>query len=183
VSLATFLGRLVGRLDAAAVPYMVTGSVASAFHGLPRTTADVDVVIDVDREALDRLLARLHDADFYVNPHDALDALRRHGVFNAVDRDTGWKADLFVQQGRPFSREELRRRSTVDLLGVPVSVASAEDCILSKLEWATKTPSERQLRDAAGIVAVQGSALDLAYLDRWAHELGVSEPWNRIRSA
>jgi hypothetical protein len=53
-------------------------------------------------------------------------------------------------------------------------LATAEDVILHKLYWNLLTPSERQLNDAAGVVAVQGSALDSGYLQKWAVELGVS---------
>ena len=40
------LERLVRLLDGAGVPFMVAGSFASAAHVLPRTTQDLDVVID-----------------------------------------------------------------------------------------------------------------------------------------
>jgi hypothetical protein len=39
--------------------------------------------------------------------------------------------------------------------------------------------SERQLEDVAGILAVSGPALDRAYIERWARELGVLELWER----
>jgi hypothetical protein len=46
--------------------------------------------------------------------------------------------------------------------------------ILHKLYWNSITPSERQLGDATGVVAVQGAGLDTVYLRRWAAELGVA---------
>jgi hypothetical protein len=52
--------------------------------------------------------------------------------------------------------------------------------ILTKLEWAKSSGSERQIRDAAGIVEVQGSALDGAWLARWAKALGVEDLIARI---
>ena len=97
-----------------------------------------------------------------------------------IDLRTGWKADLIVRKRRGFSREEFQRRERVDLLGVPVWVASAEDTILSKLEWAEASASERQVRDAQGIVDVRGDALDVAYLRRWATELGLTDRLERL---
>jgi hypothetical protein len=73
-------------------------------------------------------------------------------------------------------------RLPADLAGTPVSLASAEDAILSKLEWAKKGGSERQIADAAGIVAVKGTSLDRDYLERWARELGVIDLWQEIAS-
>ena len=41
---------------------------------------------------------------------------------------------------KPFSVEELRRREPADLLGTPGFVATAEDVVLAKLEWAAESP-------------------------------------------
>ena len=76
---------------------------------------------------------------------------------------------------RPFSAEEFRRRIPGLVSGVPVFVASAEDTILSKLEWSKASGSERQVRDVVAILQVQRSTLDFAYLERWAAELGIAE--------
>ena len=37
---------------------MVTGSVASSYHGRPRSTHDADIVIDPNREQLDAFLGQ-----------------------------------------------------------------------------------------------------------------------------
>lgn len=65
------------------------------------------------------------------------------------------------------------RRLRVTLFGEPAWIATAEDTLLHKLYWNRITPSERQLGDAAGIVAVQGGDLDRSYLELWARELEV----------
>jgi hypothetical protein len=153
---------------------MVTGSVASGLHGLPRTSQDVDLVIDPTPEQLDHLLSLLGDA-VYVSPEAARDALSRRSMFNVIDFESGWKADLIVRKGRPFSIEEFQRRQTNILHGRPIPVATAEDVILAKLEWNRLAPSERQVNDVAAIVRVQGARLDQEYLRKWASTLGVSE--------
>ena len=56
-----------------------------------------------------------------------------------------------------------------------VYVASPEDTILSKLQWAKMSGSERQTRDALRVYEMQRDGLDEAYLARWAVELGVEE--------
>lgn len=181
MSLRVFLTRLGGLLDEVGLDFMVCGSVAAAFHGLPRTTQDVDLVVEADRTKLAALVSVLRREAFYLSPEAALAAVHGGSEFNIVDRVTGWKADVFVQQKRPFSGVELERRIRAEVQGVGLYFASAEDCVLSKLEWAAKTRSERQLRDAAAIVAVQGARLDIAYLDRWAAELGVADAWAKMR--
>jgi hypothetical protein len=49
---------------------------------------------------------------YYISPESAREALARRSMFNVIDFDEGWKADLIVRKDRPFSIEELRRRPT-----------------------------------------------------------------------
>lgn len=170
--------RTLERLD---IPHMVTGSVASSFHGRPRSTHDADIVIDPSREQLDALVARLAGAGFYVDAARARDALSRRLQFNAIETQGAFKIDLIFRKDRPFSREELGRRQAAELSpGVTVALASPEDTILSKLEWAKKAGrSEKQIEDAAGVLAVN-PGVDRAYVERWARELGVLDLWQEI---
>jgi hypothetical protein len=177
-----FLARLAGKLEAAGVPHMVVGSFASSYHGVPRSSQDLDLVVNPDRESLRRFVADLPPEDYYADSDAAGQALKDRGQFNVIDMATAWKADLIVRKARPFSMEEMSRRSRVLLAGASVFVASAEDTILSKLEWAARSGgSQLQLRDARGIVEVRGQALDLAYIERWAQDLGLSELWLQVQ--
>ena len=177
-SLQSLLERIVPALKNAGVPFMVAGSFASAAHGLPRSTNDLDIIIDPTREALDSLLAQLPSDTYYVDADVARDALQRRGMFNVVDHATGWKVDFIFRRNRAFSREEFERRSAMNLLGVEVLMASAEDTILAKLEWSKASGgSERQRRDIAGVIATLGDSLDRPYLEHWLRELDLESEW------
>lgn len=181
---AAFLSRITSALDEACVPYMLAGSFASSLHGAPRATQDIDVVVDPSFESLDRLLASLAgDDDLYLNADGAREEFKRRGQFNVIDGKSGWKADFIFRKARPFSRSELDRRRETTILGVRIFVASAEDTILSKLEWAKLAQSERQLSDVRGIIGVKSNALDLEYIEGWLDELGVRDLWDRVRQA
>jgi hypothetical protein len=169
-----FLVWIAGCLETAAIPFMVTGSLSSSHYGQPRTTNDVDLVIDPTAEQLARFLDLLGDR-FYVSRESAQEALSRRSMFNVIDFDEGWKADLIIRKDRPFSVEELRRRQPRTLRGQTLPIATAEDVILMKLEWNTLTPSERQLQDALSVAVVQWPTLDQPYLRQWASALGVAE--------
>jgi hypothetical protein len=174
------LRRVVAALDACGIPHMVAGSFASTHHGVPRSTNDIDLVVDPTADALERFVRSLDPQDFYVSPEAAQEAWRRRGQFNVVDLATGWKIDLILRKERAFSREEFGRRAPALVFGMKVFVASAEDTILAKLEWARLGESERQLRDVAGILEMQGGRIDRGYVERWARELGVEELWQRV---
>jgi hypothetical protein len=172
---------VVDTLEALDIPYMLTGSVAASFHGRPRSTHDADIVIDPTSEALNVLLARLTAAGFYVSSESAREALKQRRVFNVIEGTHGCKIDLIPLRQRAFSRTEFDRRMTVDLPVRPRTVVvTPEDAVLSKLEWSRRSAdSERQLTDAAGVVAVNPT-LDGTYIERWARELGVLDLWQRI---
>jgi hypothetical protein len=179
------LARAVRLLEAHGIAYMVAGSIASTFHGRPRTTLDADIVIDPTPEALDRFVRELAREGFYVDEETARDALRTRRQFNAIDTHTAFKLDFIIRKDRAFSREEFGRRRHVGLGEVKeVAFATAEDTILAKLEWARKGGgSERQLADVRGILDVRGQELDRAYIEHWAGELGVLELWREASAS
>ena len=80
-------------LEDAKIPYMIVGSFASTVHGEPRTTHDLDIVIDPLPHALDHFLAHIDMDAFYVDPDTARDALRRRTMFNIIDMRSAWKVD------------------------------------------------------------------------------------------
>jgi hypothetical protein len=98
-----------------------------------------------------------------------------------IDLATGWKADLIVRKSRPFSDAEFTRRQQVDFLGSPVWMASPEDVVLSKLEWALRTGSERQLRDVRGVLAAKPDGIDVDYIERWTNALGLADLWRQVQ--
>jgi hypothetical protein len=179
VTLAQLVAFVIDVLDRSGVPYMVTGSLASSYHGEPRSTRDVDIVIDPVSESLERLVAGLQSGGFYVDRGAALEALRDRSQFNAIGEDAT-KIDFIVRKDRPFSVEEFRRRRSADLLGTPGFIASVEDTILAKVEWARNTQSERQLHDVAGMLAVGGSGIDVDYIERWVAALGLEDVWSSV---
>jgi len=161
---------------------MLAGSFASTYHGDPRTTNDIDLVVDPSREGLERFVRELDPERFYVSTEAAREAFERRGQFNVVLLDSGWKADLILRKDRAFSRAEFERRQPAEIAGVQVYVATAEDTIVAKLEWARAGESERQLRDVIGILEVSGERLDRNYIARWIAELDLKALWDRAKS-
>ena len=94
-----------------------------------------------------------------------------------VDTATGWKADLIVRKSRHFSETELERRLPIEYEGTRLWVATAEDLIVAKLEWANLGGSARQLEDVSALLRMHAGQLDQAYLDRWIDQLGLASQW------
>jgi hypothetical protein len=148
VSVRELLGRLSNLLEAAGVQYMLTGSYASSLHGTPRATQDIDLVVAPTRQQLAALLKLLPDTEYYVSPEAVFEALAHRGQFNVIDFATGWKVDFIILKDRDFSHEEFQRRRVQDLGGLPFHVASPEDVLIAKLEWAELGEDSRGLTPA-----------------------------------
>jgi len=171
MSQSELLSDVVALLNAAEVPYMVVGSFASSFHGEPRMTRDIDIVVDPTPKSIDVLVDLVDRDRLYVG--DARSAVRDRSMFNLIDPATGWKVDFVVRRERPFSEVEFDRRTMARVAGVDVYLATAEDTMLAKLEWAAASGSERQVADVVAIALNQD--VDRTYLTRWARDLGVEE--------
>ncbi len=180
MSSADPLAQIVDELERAGIPHMLAGSFASTYHGDPRTTHDIDLVIDPDRDALDRLVNQLDAERFYISREAVDEAWGCRGQFNIVIMDLGWKVDLIIRKDRAFSLEEFRRRQRTNIGGAVVCVATAEDTILSKLEWAADGESERQLRDVVGILQMREGELDLEYIAHWVEILDLERLWQEL---
>ena len=173
--------------DALGIPYLLGGSVASSLYGMPRSTADADLVAAVEEKHADPL-AELLSPSYYVDADMIRDAVARRGMFNVVHSGTALKVDVYVLKADPWDQEAFRRRRGDKLSDAPdaksFSVGSAEDILLHKLVWyrAGGEVSERQWGDVLGILRVQRTALDTGYLDRWAPILGVADLLARARS-
>lgn len=167
------------RLNDAEITYYLTGSMASNYWGIPRSTHDLDFVIQLPPSVVGKLVSAF-SPEYVIDEASVRAAYQPPHQFNAIDTRSALKVDFWLPKPAPFDREMLRRRVRVTLLGEPAWITTPEDSILHKLLWNQITPSDRQLADAAGVLAVQGEKLDRAYLQQWAEALGVSGEWDQL---
>jgi hypothetical protein len=172
------LRRITDALAQVDIAYMLTGSFASAHYGAPRSTQDVDLVIEANPAQLRAFVEGLPDKEYYADLNAALEAHQRESLFKVIDLSTGWKIDFIFRKSREFSREEFARRQAVKVQGLELFVASAEDVIIAKLEWAKLADSRRQLEDVTGILKLRWDSLDKTYLKKWISELGLTDQWS-----
>jgi hypothetical protein len=158
------------RLNRSGIIYYLTDSMASNFRGIRRTTHDLDFVVQLPMSAVTRIVQEFR-GDFYIEESAVRVAYRPPHQFNAIDNRSALKVDFWLPKPELFDGEMLRRRVAITLFEESARIATAEDAILHTLVWNRISSSERQVADAAGIVAVQADAIDKKYLRRWAGEL------------
>ena len=106
LAVALEVARLLEQLE---IPYLAAGSLASSLHGEPRSTNDVDFVVDLMPDRVPGFLTALGDR-YYVSAEAVTDAVRAGGVFNLIHFATAVKVDLFVAGDDAFDAERLATR-------------------------------------------------------------------------
>jgi hypothetical protein len=178
--------RVTRVLEQLGVPYLIGGSLASTLYGMIRTTQDADIVAEMRAEHTQPFASAL--SGFYFDDQMITDAIRHYSNFNIIHRETMFKVDVFIPRPRPFLASQFARaRRQTFALEPEVSAifASAEDVILSKLEW-YRIGSEvagQQWRDVLGVMKTRAGELDLDYLHQWARELRVDDLLERALKA
>jgi hypothetical protein len=174
------LDPLLEIFNSLSIPYRIGGSVASSAYGVARATLDIDLVADLHEDQVLLLVAGLRDA-YYVDEDRIRDAILRQSSFNIIHLQTMFKLDVFVLKGRPYDQVAFSRARRENLGDEDLSreyyFSSPEDVILNKLDWYRQggCVSDRQWNDIMGVLKVQGSALDMEYLFRWAEQLTLSD--------
>jgi hypothetical protein len=176
-----FLKRVVEKLEQAGIDYAICGSMAASFYGVERSTQDADIIINPTREQLTNFFKLLGDA-YYVSNEAAMGDLMQRTMFNVIDIENAWKADLIIRKQTDFSAEEFHRKRKENLLGKDLYILSPEDTVLSKLVWAKQSRSELQHQDIMKILDVWAGQLDMKYLNKWAKVLNVEDDLNKCLS-
>lgn len=177
MSIEAFFNRVIAELERAGIPYMVTGSLASSAHGRIRASEDFDIVIAPSPSQLRSFVAAFPNDQYYADEQDALESYKHTLQFNIIDFATTFKVDLIFKKDREFDRVEFDRRRTHVIGDVRVQIATPEDILIAKLEWAKLGESNRQIEDAAGVIERQGANLDRSYVEYWVDELDLRKQW------
>jgi hypothetical protein len=168
-------------LNAANIPYYITGGVAAIAHGEPRATIDLDVVISIDLIDLPALAANFEAQGFYVaGLADVMTGSLR--CLNITHLETIENVDLMISGKEEYDLIKFDRCRSYTLSGSgEVSIASPEDVIISKLIWRRETQSDKQWRDILGILKVQQEKLDFGYLKEWIERFGLDDDWQQAK--
>jgi hypothetical protein len=166
-------------LENLGIPYLIGGSLAGTLHGMIRTTQDSDIITEMRPEHIQRFISSLEN-EFFIDEEMIADAIRRNSSFNILHRDTMFKVDVFIPSPNPFQKSQFARaqRQAFELeKEMSAKFASAEDTILSKLEWYRLggETSERQWRDILGVLKTRAGEPDLEYMKKWAKDLNVAD--------
>jgi hypothetical protein len=170
---------ITARFETLEIPYMLTGSMALFHYAVYRMTADIDVVLELKERRAQLLIDNL-EPDYYV-PHNSMRrAIEAQRMFNVLHQGTAFKVDCVLRKSTPFHKAAFDRRKTEDFYGRPVYIITAEDLVISKLEWAADSRSEKQLTDVKNLLR---NELDIEYIKSWTTKMDLDDLFQEIKSA
>ena len=174
------IGIFVIRLNKAGIPYVITGAVASIIYGEPRLTNDLDLVVAMKTEDIERFVQTFPSEEFYCPPKEVLRMeIKRsyRGHFNLIHHETGMKADIYLAGEEELHRWALSRKRAILFEAEQVWVAPPEYVIIRKLEYYREGSSEKHLKDIAGMLELSSQNMDFKQLDDFVKRYALEKEW------
>ena len=162
------LNRICQALESENLLYMVSGSIALNTYTIPRMTRDIDIVIELRKADIDRF-CKIFETGFYIDILTVQEEVERHGMFNVIDFETGYKIDFIVRKNSEYRQLEFSRRIRTDDYGFDVWIVSIEDLIISKIAWIQELQSDRQIDDIQNLL--KNPTADKEYIKKWCEKL------------
>lgn len=158
------------------IPYLLTGSFASNYWGIPRSTKDADFVI-VASGGLGSNFAQKLGEDLVIDPQLSFETVT--GTYRQFirHRRRTFNIEVFLLSRDPHDQQRFTRRREELVFGRKVWLLSPEDAIISKLRWA-RTKDEDDVR---GVMSVQRGKLDWPYIEQWCRQHGTLALMEEIR--
>jgi hypothetical protein len=147
---------------------MIVGSYSSNFYGVPRSTKDADLVVNLDQADWKKLSSILppgleleQQSGFEMVTSTRKELIR---VKNSV-----FEIELFHLSKDAHDSVRFNRRHKVPIIpGVEAYLPTAEDVIIQKLRWSRGANRPKDFADVVAVMQVQGPArLDWSYIEEW----------------
>jgi hypothetical protein len=155
-------------LDQKGIQYMISGSLAFNVYCIPRMTMDIDIVIELNQNNVGDFL-EIFKSGYYINEETVKQEIKRKGMFNVIDYRSGFKIDFIVRKDTEYRRLEFSRKIFRMIEDIPVWIVSAEDLIISKIEWIQQLKSDKQIQDIRMLLDYPGINKD--YVTMWCKKM------------
>ena len=165
---------------------MISGSVAAMLYGEPRVTHDVDLVVFLRNDDIQKLPVIFPSAEFYLPPPDliAREAARdQRGHFNVIHPVSGLKADFYTANRDELHAWGFRHKKAYSIGGRNITLAPPEYVIVRKLEFFREGRSDKHIRDIRSMLAVSGEQIHQNELQDWINRRGLRPQWSEITAA
>lgn len=186
LDITEFLLLILETLKTIGVDYMIGGAIAAWAWGEPRSTQDLDIVINLPVKSIGRFSQELEKRGMLLPVDIILDRVaddRGDIPLSVIHAFSGYKADIYlVRQGDELRKNAFQRRQLVDY-GPPIGdvyIHSPEDLILYKLIYLGLSGQPKHSRDIKAILSAKNKSLDTGYIEGWVEKLGLGSVWGQL---
>jgi len=158
------------------IDYVIVGGFAAIFYGNPRTTMDLDVVMQIKEIDIEKVVKFFKENGFFADTEDMSAAFKERSHCTVEYKGTMFRIDIKGVYDE-MDRRTIKNKVKADFHGTKMYIASPEDTIINKLIFAR----ERDIMDAMGIYARQMGKLDEKYLEKEAKKRGVYDKLSEIK--
>ena len=158
---------VVEKLNELHIDYMLTGALAMNYYAEPRMTRDLDIVIEIFPEDINRIIDRFQK-EYYITENSVKEALEQVSSFNIIHNQSIIKVDFLIRKRQEYRKLEFDRKQKIRILDHEINIVSKEDLIISKLFWAEDSRSEKQKNDIKNLI---NTDCDKKYLLEWLKKL------------
>lgn len=162
------------------IAFIVSGSVASIAYGEPRVTHDIDLIIELSKNDVDKLVTIFPNGEFYLPPKEVINLeINRssRGHFNIIHIDTGFKADVYLTGNEEFQKWAIENRRIIKVGASSLPIAPIEYVIIKKLEFYKEGKSQKHLLDIAAMLRESGDIINGKFLEAKLEQFGLKKEW------
>jgi hypothetical protein len=183
VETGRYVVAVIEALEAAAIPYMIVGSLSASAYGVTRSTKDADFVLELGSRSIAEVTQRL-GPEFVLDPQLSFET--NTGTLRQVISvgDIGFQIELFRLSNDPHDQERFRRRrqTFAPFIQREVFLPTPEDVVVTKLRWILTAARSKDRDDVVDVLSVQRNSLDWNYIHRWCDEHGTRAILDELRT-
>ena len=175
------LKKTINFLNTSNIEYMLTGSMVSSIQGEPRSTHDIDIIINIKEENINKLFNFFLQPNFYLDKDSIIDAIKNNSMFNLINTKNGDKVDFWIYTDSEFDKSRFNRKYKHKFQDIEISISSPEDTIIAKLNWAKISGgSKKHIIDALRVYEVQSEIINNNYLLYWIKKMKLQKEWKEL---
>lgn len=168
-------------LETQSIPYMITGAWSAIFYGRPRASHDIDFVVELHKEDIDKAIKTFEKLSDSFLVEGVSEAVKHKSMFQILHLPTMLKLDFWILTDEEFDKSRFKRRKKVKILDQDMEMTTPEDTILQKLIWYRMGEIEKHLIDAAFVYQIQKKNLDKKYLQFWIKKLKLEKYYPKLK--
>lgn len=165
---------IIDALNSNNIPYILSGSFATNYYGVPRSTQDADFVVELGETTLSALKNSL-GPEFIIDPQISFESITATQRYVIGISGSKFKIELFLLSDDAHDQERFRRRQKVLMDGNEVFLPTVEDVVVMKLLWTQRSHRHKDMDDLINVLTVQRASMDMQYVRRWAQEHGTEK--------